>query len=164
MMTDWWFTKDGDKTCLALYELHYSARKYRDGRKRRQFVGPGEHCVLRSDSGDALFVWRKFIDDCIDRRTGQRQQGVNCAAFRNEGKARSSNLILQADAIADCLWPDRRHYTYVDPQAVGSGLPGCCFLMAGWHYVRSGKHRARTKSGKLILERIAISENRNPLP
>ena len=61
-MPYWWITKDGDKSCLALYERHYSCYRYRDGRKRYLFVGPGEKIVLRTGDADALFVWRKFID------------------------------------------------------------------------------------------------------
>ena len=77
-MPDWYLTKDGDKSCLALYERHYSAYRYRDGRIRHLFVGPGEKLVLRTARADAFFVWRNFIDD-------SGQQGINCAAFRNEG-------------------------------------------------------------------------------
>lgn len=153
---DWWLTKDGDRTCLALYERHYSAYRYRDGRQRVLFCGPGQKVVLRTARGDACFVWRKFIDGCIDHRTGKPQDGINCAVFRTEGPYRSSNLICQADDIADALWPNRRHYTYVDPKEVRSGLPGNCFLMAGWRYVRKGRKRARTKSGLLILERLPM--------
>ena len=35
----WWLSKDGDDACLALYERHYSAYQYRDGRVRRLFCG-----------------------------------------------------------------------------------------------------------------------------
>lgn len=35
-MADWWLTKDGDRTLLALYERHYSAYQYKDGRVRRR--------------------------------------------------------------------------------------------------------------------------------
>ena len=28
----WWLTKDGDVSCLALYERHYSCYRYADGR------------------------------------------------------------------------------------------------------------------------------------
>lgn len=147
-MPDWWLTKDGDAACLALYEKHYSAYRYRDGRVRRLFCGPGEKAPLRTFDGAAFFVWRKFKDGCIDVRTGERQAGINCAAFRNEGTIQSSDLIRQADAIADCLWPDRRHYTYVDAAKIGSRNPGYCFLCAGW--TRCGM----TKSGLVILERL----------
>ena len=146
-MPDWWLTKDGDVDCLAMYERHYSSYRYADKRTRRLFVGPGEKVVLRTEDGRAFFVWRKFIDDCIDERTGERQAGVNCAAFRNESGIRSSALVAQADAVADCLWPDCRHYTYVDPSRVKSRNPGYCFLVAGWR--RCGV----TKGGLLVLER-----------
>ena len=135
----WWLTKDGDRTCLALYERHYSAYQYKDGRKRSQFVGPGQTITLRTQEGDALFVWRKFIDD-------SGQQGVNCAVFRNESQHLSSILIRQADAIADHVWPGERHYTFVNAEAVRSTNPGSCFRHAGWR--RCGT----TKGGLLIFE------------
>jgi hypothetical protein len=136
----WWLTKDGDKDCLAMYERHYSAYQYKDGRRRTQFVGPGEKVVLRTESADAVWVWRKFIDD-------SGQEGINCAVFRNESSHLSSTLIRQADTIADCLWPDSRHYTYVNAERIASKNAGFCFLKAGW------KRCGKTKSGLLILER-----------
>ena len=137
----WWVTKDGDLDCLELYERHYSAHRYRDGRVRVLFVGPGDKFVLRTKDGDACFVWRRFKDD-------SGQTGINCAVFRNESPHRSSELIRQADAIADAAWPCRRHYTYVDSEKVASANPGFCFLKAGW--ARCG----RTAGGKLVLERV----------
>lgn len=139
----WWLTKDGDRDCLALYERHYSAHRYRDGRARKLFTGPGEKVVLRTREGTAMFVWRKFIDD-------SGEDGINCAAFRNEGPHASSELIRQADQIADCLWPGCRHYTYVDAAAIASKNPGFCFIAAGWRRLER-----RTKSGLRILEREA---------
>lgn len=144
----WWLTKDGDRACLELYERHYSARRYADGRVRKLFCGPGYKLVLRTEGGDACFVWRKFRHD-------SGQKGINCAVFRNESPHLSSELIRQADAIADHVWPGRRHYTYVDPQAVRSTNPGYCFLAAGWR--RCG----RTQRGLLIQERPA---QRQPRP
>jgi hypothetical protein len=135
----WWLSKDGDLDCLELYERHYSAYRYADKRQRKLFVGPGEKVVLRTATGNACFVWRKFKDD-------SGQQGINCAVFRNESAHQSSGLIRQADAIADCLWPNSRHYTYVDPEKVASKNPGFCFIAAGW------KRCGRTKGGLMILE------------
>jgi hypothetical protein len=140
----WWLTKDGDAACLALYERHYSAYRYADGRQRKLFVGPGEKVVLRTKEGDAMFVWRKFLDD-------SGQDGINCAVFRNESRHRSSELIRQADQIADCLWPDSRHYTFVRAESIASRNPGFCFIAAGWRRLRE-----RTKSGLRILERKPI--------
>lgn len=108
---------------------------------RRLFAGPGEKIVLRTAAGDAGFVWRNFISD-----SGER--GINCAFFRNESPVKLSELIRQADAIADAVWSYRRHYTYVDPQCVRSRNPGYCFKLAGW------KRCGMTRGGKIILERI----------
>lgn len=137
----WWVTKDGDLDCLELHARHYSRYEYADGRERRLFVGPGDKLVLRTKRGNACFVWRRFIDD-------SGQEGVNCAVFRNESEHLSSLLIRQADAIADAVWTDRRHYTYVDCEKVASRNPGYCFIVAGWR--RCGW----TARGKLVLERI----------
>jgi hypothetical protein len=87
-----------------------------------------------------MWVWRKFIDD-------SGQEGINCAVFRNEGPHQSSELVAQADRVADCLWPNRRHYTYVNGKAIRSTNPGFCFLKAGW------KRCGKTKGGLLILDR-----------
>lgn len=135
-MTAWRLTRDGDPTALAIYERHYSARRYHDDRRRRLFVGPGEKLVLLSDDRRGLFVWRRFVDD-------SGQTGVNCAVFRNEGVAwiRSSALITEADSIAWDRWPRQRLYTYVDGASVASPNPGYCFKMAGWRWC------GRTKGG-----------------
>ncbi len=140
--TLWYLTKDGDRTCLAMYERHYSCHRYADGRKRTQFVGPGETIALRTASGDACFVWRNYIDHTIPK-----QDGVECSFFRNEGPLLSSELIRQADAIADFCWPGERHYTKVRAEAVRSTNPGYCFIVAGW------RKCGMTKGGLLILER-----------
>jgi hypothetical protein len=109
---------------------------------RRLFAGPGEKIVLRTRAGDAGFVWRNFVSDADEH-------GINCAFFRNEGAVLSSELVRQADAIADAVWACRRHYTYADPAGVRSANPGFCFIMAGWR--RCGM----TANGKLIFERVA---------
>ena len=142
--TDWYLTKDGDASCLALYERHYSCRRYADGRKRTQFVGPGECIVLRTGDADAAWVWRKYIDD-----TEPKQEGVECSFFRNEGPILSSDLVRQADAIADHVWPSERHYTKVDPRKIRSRNPGYCFVAAGW------RKCGMTKGGLIILEKVS---------
>lgn len=144
----WWVTRDGDDQARHLFDRHYSRYRYADGRSPRQFVGPGEKFVLRTWKADALFVWRKFIDSCLDERTGEPQAGVNCAVFRNESPHQASELIRQADAIADHCWPRERHYTYVDATRVRSTNAGYCFKLAGWRTC------GRTKGGLVILERV----------
>jgi hypothetical protein len=142
LMTEasWIVGQDGEPELKALYDRHYSARKYRDGRKPKLFVGPGEKIVLTLPDRKALFVWRKFIDD-------SGQKGINCAIFRNESKFLSSDLIRQADAIAHFCWPGERLYTYVRAKAVKSRHPGYCFICAGW------KRCGHTKGGLVILDK-----------
>ena len=140
----WIETRDGDPDVLAVFDRHYSKRRYTDGREPVLFMGPGEKMVLRTAPGDAIFAWRKFI-------SMDRQEGINCAFFRNEsGRIRSSELIRSAMELAWARWPDeKRHYTYVNAAKVQSANPGYCFLMAGWR--RCGKTKDR---GLHILEHI----------
>lgn len=125
LQTPWVEIKDGDSGGRTLFQRHYSYRPYRDGRKPKLFVGPGEKMVLISPDGSALFVWRKF-------KSADGQHGVSCSIFRNEGPKRSSNLILEAMKMAWKRWPRQRLYTYVNPRKIRSTNPGCCFLKAGW--------------------------------
>jgi hypothetical protein len=137
----WLSVKDGDDRARALYLRHYSARHYKDGRKRSLFVGPGEKMVLMTANCDALFIWRKFIDDSVPI-----QSGVNCAIFRNESQRQSSDLIHLACDIAWQRWPGERLYTYVNARRIRSSNPGYCFLKAGWR--RCGQ----TKGRLVVLE------------
>jgi hypothetical protein len=137
----WLISHHCDPVGLAIYGRHYSARRYRDGRVRKQFTTPGDNLVLVSPDGSALFVWYRAL---VPRRDGQ--QGVNCSVFRNEGSGRSSDLIREAMAIAWQRWPGARLFTYVDPRRIRSTNPGWCFLCAGW------RHCGRSKTGKVLLE------------
>ena len=134
----WLETRDGDPSVRAVFDRHYSRRRYADGRSPALFVGPGEKMVLRTAACDAIFVWRKFIP--LD---GQR--GVNCAVFRNEGAALSSWLIRAAMVLAWRRWGKERLYTYVDARRILSTNPGWCFLCAGWRRV------GRTKDRGLVI-------------
>ncbi len=137
-MALWIVGQDGEPELRALYEKHYSCYHYKDGRRPILFCGPGQKIVLTTPERNALFVWRKFKDD-------SGQQGINCAVFRNEGRLLSSDLIREADAIADFCWPGERHYTYIRAEAIKSRNPGFCFIRAGWGKI------GRTKNGLLIM-------------
>ena len=130
----WVRVRDANPAGQLLHCRHYSKYHYKDGRKPKRFVGPGESIVLITEKGDALFVWRRFID-----KSGQT--GVNCSVFRNESQAQSSKLILEAEKIAWERWPGERLYTYVNPRKVKSTNPGYCFQMAGW--TKCGVTKAR---------------------
>ncbi len=134
----WFAVKDGNITARDLFNRHYSRHFYKDGRKPKLFVGPGEKMVLVTSDGRALFIWRKFISD-------NGQQGINCAVFRNESEYLSSELILEAEQLAWDRWPGERLYTYVNPQKIRSKNPGYCFKMAGW------KVCGKTKAKNLVI-------------
>lgn len=134
---DWRIVKDGDHAARRLFQRHYSYKPYKDGRSPALFVGPGEKLVLLNEEATALFVWRRFLDDWLGRHA------VWCAVFRNEGPRLSSDLILQAERVAQCRWPREPMFTHVRPSAVKSANPGYCFNVAGWKKVgqsRSGTH------------------------
>ena len=137
-MTDaplWWLTLDGDRDCLALLNSG-----------QRRIMGGGEKLLLRTREGDAALGWRKIVN-----ATGQAS--VYCAVFRNESQYEAAELIRQADRIADCAWPDCRHYATIDAGGVGADDDGLCFSDAGWKRLASGKGRLIT------FERIAPQSN-----
>lgn len=142
---NWFSVKDGDPRAYALMRRHYSFTDRKDNRRRDMsngarwlIVGPGEKMVLLTLDCQALFVWRKFIDD-------SGQTGVNCAVFRNEGNLLSSDLIREAEELAWQRWPGERLYTYVAPDKIRSANPGYCFKVAGW------RECGRTKHKKLVI-------------
>ena len=129
----WVEVKDGNDTVRAIFDRHYSRYTYKDGRKPKLFLGPGEKLVLLNAQADAICAWRKFI-------SGDGQQGVNCAIYRNESSDIASALLKQAMALAWDRWPGERLYTYVDPVGVPvitrASRPtwGHCFYQAGWRF------------------------------
>lgn len=124
-----------DQECRQLADRHYSRRTI----GAKQFAYSGRKLVLRDALGDVLFVW--MYPDSSMRMDGQ--EGYNCAMFRNESKRRSSEIILEAEAMAIEKWGPGRMYTYVDPGKIQSRNPGYCFKVAGWKFVglsKGGKH------------------------
>jgi hypothetical protein len=148
----WFPVKDGDARASQMYERHYSAVNLK-ARKRtgdRRIAGPGEKLILMTADCRALFGWRKFTrgPDLAG------QEGVSCFIFRNEGPYLSSELILEAEELAQRKWPGERLYTYINAGKVQSRNPGYCFLVAGWQ--KCGK----TKGGLIILEKQVYHINR----
>lgn len=138
MSAHWFLCRDADDVVRGIFDRHYSRIHYADGRTPKHFVGPGEKMVLISEDETAIFVWRKFIN-------GAGERGINCAVFRNEGPVLSSELILEASAVAWKRWPGERLYTYVNAGAIRSTNPGACFKKAGW------RKCGVTKWNKLVI-------------
>jgi hypothetical protein len=134
----WLPVLDGDPRVRALFARHYSMGKH--GRMPPSLiVGPGERIVLLTEDCRAMFVWR------MERFRRDRQTGINCAVFRNEGPILSSELIREACELAWQRWPGERLFTYVTDEKVHSTNPGCCFKKAGWR--RAG----RNADGRLTI-------------
>lgn len=128
-------TSPFDSECAELADRHYSRRTI----GAKQFAYNGRKLVLRDQAGLVLFVWM-FPDPTL-RMDGQT--GYNNAIFRNESTRRSSEIILEAEALAVEKWGPNRAYTYIDPREVVSANPGYCFKCAGWTrigYAKDGKH------------------------
>lgn len=133
----WTEVRDGNLTAFSMYRQHYSCRPSRTDHDSR-IGGPGEKMVMLTADARALFVWRKFF-------SSDKQDGVNCAVFRNESTHRSSDLIREAMRLGWDRWPRTRFYTYVNPRRVRSSNPGYCFKMAGW------RPCGMTKTRKLLV-------------
>jgi hypothetical protein len=98
-----------------------------------------------------LFGWL-FPDETM-RMDGQT--GYNCAIFRNESSRRSSDIILECEAIAVERWGPARMYTYVNPAKIASRNPGYCFKCAGWSNVRNQDGTIRvSKTGQHLIEKL----------
>ncbi len=138
----WIGVKKTDPRAVDLYQQHYSARKgvSTSTRLRYGIVGPGETMTLITGRGDALFVWQYNTVERYDK-----QEGVNCAVFRNESIILSSKLIEEADDLAWQRWPKKRLFTYVWDSKIKSVNPGYCFKQSGWQTC------GRNKDGRLTI-------------
>lgn len=125
---------------VAMYERHYSCHQYADGRIRTQAIAPGQYIAVMTSNKDALFIWQK------SKYRADKQQGINCAVFRNEGVIKSSILIREAMELAWMKWGYQRLFTFVDARKIKSNNPGYCFKLCGW------KSAGMTNSGLHVLE------------
>lgn len=140
-------TNHFDPEMAMLADRHYSRRTV----GARQFLYSGRKIVIRDAAGDVLFGWL-YPDE--DKRM-DAQTGYNCAIFRNESSRRSSEIILECEAIAVARWGPGRMYTYVNPAKIRSANPGFCFKQAGWSNVRNPNGTIRvSKAGQHLLEKL----------
>ena len=139
----WLITNDKEQAARSLADRHYS-RKTPGSPKG--FMGPGEHLILISPDGKALFGWLRARPDM--RR--DHIDGIYCAIFRNESSILSSTLILEAEKFAQRKWPGLMMFTYVDQGKVKSKKPGWSFIKAGW--VEAG----HSKKGLILLKKEVI--------
>jgi len=137
--------KRSDIRIVALANRHYS--------RTHNHKIVGSRCrllVMRDFLGTIGFVWGWPYDGY--RADGQN--GANCEMFRNESDRRSSDLILESEAMLLRRWNVNRLFTYVDPGKIKSINPGYCFKVAGY------QHIGNSKDGKHLLVKELRPENR----
>lgn len=148
----WLSVRRDDPRAFAFYRRHYSSGKQMKTFRERgntNFMGPGECMVLLAKCGRGVFAWQYNTVERYDHQTG-----VCCTIFRNEGAGLSSELIREADQLADQRWPGQpRHFTYVNAMKTSRcrskhAPPGRCFIAAGW------RECGRSKDGLVLLERV----------
>lgn len=132
-----------DPRSAALADRHYSRRKVGSP----QFMPPGETVILLTPAADAVFGWwRPHPASGLCAMNGL--DGWTCTIFRNEGRTRSSDLILLAEEelldTGTSVGPDG-FITYVWDSRVSSANPGYCFKCAGW------KTAGRSADGRKTL-------------
>ena len=133
-------TQKFDVEMVAIADGHYSRQKP----GTTQFMPPGKTIVIRDAEARLCFgwLWQQYRDD--------KEEGYCCSIFNNASERRSSDVILECEAIVRLKWGNRRMFTYVDPSKVKSANPGYCFKQAGWRFVR------RNPDGKHLLAKEAI--------
>lgn len=124
----WEQVRRTDSRARALADRHYSRQTV----GAVDFMANGRTFVLLSL--DATAVWG--VIENMDPAGGRRWR---CSIFRNEGSARSSDLIREATALTYSHWMRRGGLppvpltTEVDPAKTRHKRdPGRCFLRAGW--------------------------------
>ena len=137
----WIEVLDGNDSVRAIFDRHYSRRRYADGRRPKLFIGPGEKLVLMIHDGSAIAAFRR------EKHRADGQTGAECTIFRRERGDLASDLLRAAMAVAWARWPGERLFSFVDPREVAptwrAGRPtwGHCFYQAGWRYAGLTKKR-----------------------
>lgn len=128
--TAWRRTAKFNPAGAALADRHYSRRTVGSS----QFMPPGQTVVLITNDERAVFGWWR-PDPAAGFEALNGLDGWTCTIFRNEGPARSSDLIVAAERElvkhAEGCGPDGL-ITYVWCAKVRSANPGYCFQRAGW--------------------------------
>lgn len=124
----WRLSWKADPVGRVLADRHYNRQKV----GAAQFVPPGRSLVLVTPAADALWVTSYPFAEYVRHRWAGAWV---CSAFRREGGARASDLIVAAVAATRWRWPTPAlgMVTFVDPSKVRRKRdPGRCFIRAGF--------------------------------
>ena len=143
--------RDGEPGLRWIVDQHYSARRYKDGRRPAKVVGPGEYLILSTPCRRFLIIFR------VSKRPIAGQMGIYLTLCRNTSKIKTSALIRAALELAWQRWPGKDVFTFVNQRKVRSAVPGYCFRRAGFRRV------GQTKGGLLIFRRSAPQSNQRKI-
>ncbi len=138
----WYLSNRADPEVRPLADRHYNRQKIGSP----QFAPPGRCLVLKTIPVDAFWITSWPFAQYIKH---QWAGAWVCSAFRNEGKHRSSELIIEAVKATLARWecPELGMITFVDTQKVRNKRDfGYCYLCAGFKKV------GFTKGGLLALQ------------
>jgi hypothetical protein len=127
----WRLSHRADPFARKIADRHYNRQKV----GTPQFVPPGRCMVLtaETDSGSALWVTSWPFAEYVKHAWAGAWV---CSAFRNEGAARSSDLIKQAVAATRAYFgepPALGMITFVDRSKTRpKANPGHCYIIAGF--------------------------------
>lgn len=132
-----------DPRAVRIADRHYSRQKP----GTPQFMKAGSCCVFYASTETGEAVWGTSWQQIVKHAWPGAWE---CAIFRNEGAARSSDLIRQAVAATRAHYgepPEQGMITFVKPSAVrAKSDPGHCFIIAGFRPV------GETKGGLVVLQ------------
>jgi hypothetical protein len=103
-------TDQFDQEMRLFADRHYSRSASSVGKAR--FIPGCRNLVIRNVAGTVLFTWTYPRAELRQ----DNQTGYICVTFRNESPQRSSDIILECEALAIQKWGPNRFYTYVDLQ------------------------------------------------
>ena len=136
-----------DERSRLLADRHYNRRKIGSP----QFMPPGRCCVFYAETETGEAFWGSAWPFAQYVRHAWAGAWM-CTAFRNEGAALSSDLIIQAVAATRAHWgepPALGMVTFVDTKKTRpKRSPGYCYLRAGFIYV--GETKAGLKAFQLL--------------
>lgn len=144
----WVESNRADPLARLIADRHYNRQKVGSP----QFVPPGRCCVLLEQEGRAFWVTSWPFAEYVKHEWAGAWV---CSAFRNEGDARSSDLIRQALAASRAHFgepPPLGMVTFIDSRKVAPiltrGVPtfGATWVKAGFRYV------GKTKAGLLAYQ------------
>lgn len=127
-MMPWRISWKADPIGRALADRHYNRQKH----GAPQFVPPGRSLVLVTPAADALWITSWPFGEYVRHRW---PGAWVCSAFRREGGALASDLIVAAVAATRWKWPTPPlgMVTFVDASKVKRKRdPGRCFIRAGF--------------------------------